>query len=104
MTDQEAIQGDWVSVAPSMPGYQIPISSELIGSKLRYQLQPNSVPKQIFIEHRDPGGRTHSSAHGVYELSGDLLTVRWTFSGGLPSESLKTTDKGSSVLHLRRVV
>ena len=104
MTDQEAIQGDWVSVAPSMPGYQIPIGPDLIGSKLRYQLRPDSIPKQIFIEHRDAEGRTHSSAHGLYELSGDLLTVRWAYSDRLPPESLKIIDRGDSILHLRRVI
>ena len=104
MTDEEAIQGDWVSVAPSVPGYQIPIGPERFGSKLRYQLQPDSAPKQILIEHRDPGNRTRSSAHGVYELSGDRLTVRWAYSDGLPPESLNATDQEGSVLHLRRVI
>ena len=104
MTDQEAIQGEWVSMAPSTPGYQVPISSDLIGSKLRYQLRSDSVPKQIFIRHRDAGARTRSSAHGVYELSGDQLTFRWTYADGVPPESLEAIDSGDSVLHLRRVV
>ncbi|MCH2201711.1 MAG: hypothetical protein MK102_07060 [Fuerstiella sp.] len=104
MTDHEAIQGDWVSVAPSRPGYEIPISAELMGSKLTYQLQPDNVPKRIFIKHRDAGNRTHSSSHGVYELSGDQLTVRWTYSDDTPPWSVTTDNTSGSVLHLRRVV
>lgn len=103
MTDHEAIQGEWVSIAPSRPGYRIPIGPELIGSKLRYQLQPNSDPKQIQLEHRDPGGRPRSSVDGVYELSGDSLIVRWSdLSIDLVGES-NASQPAMSVLHLQRV-
>ncbi|MCH2210826.1 MAG: hypothetical protein MK110_05960 [Fuerstiella sp.] len=104
MTDHEAIQGNWISVAPSRPGYEIPIRAEQMGSKLKYRLQTDSDPKRIFIEHGDAGNRTHSSARGVYELSGDRLTVRWTYLDETLPESVNADGTSGSVLHLRRVI
>ena len=104
MSDHEAIQGEWESIAPSRPGYRIPIGPELIGSKLRYQLQPNSVPKQIQLEHRDPGGRPRSSVEGVYELSGDSLIVRWSDSNIDLVGETNAGQPAMSVLHLQRVL
>lgn len=103
MTDHEAIQGSWVSIAPSRPGYRIPIGPELIGSKLRYQLQSGTKPKRISLEHRDPGGRPRTSAQGVYELAGDSLTIRWAETSEVSPEALGTADQGDCVLHLQRV-
>lgn len=103
MNDQEAIQGHWISVPPSQPGFRIPIGPKLIGAKLRYRLQPDSSPRRIYLEHRDAGNRTRSSAHGIYELSGDRLTIRWTFADEPPPEFVSTPDAAGSVLHLQRV-
>ena len=104
MTDHEAIQGEWVSIAPGKPEYRIPIGPERFGSKLRYQLDSNVVPKQIYLEHRDRGSRPRSSAQGVYELTGDMLKIRWAYADGVPPKSLEMLEDGSRVLLLKRVV
>ena len=104
MTDHEAIQGEWVSIAPGKTGYRIPIGSERIGSKLRYQLDSDVVPKQIYLEHRDPGSRPRSSARGVYELTGDMLKIRWAYADEAPPKSMEMPEDGSRVLMLKRVV
>ncbi len=103
MSDHQAIQGEWVSIAPGPSGYRFPIGPELIGSKLRYQLDEDASPKQIDVEHRDPGARTRTAVTGIYELAGDSLKIQWTNGGDRPSQFPPDAAGDSRVLFLKRV-
>jgi len=103
--DSRKIQGVWRVVSPAKLEYIIPISDQMLGSKVLYQLNDQVHPKQIDMQHRRPRARPRYSAQGIYHLTEETLTICWNDSGQRPAEFPKQSGTGRDrFLVLRRMV